>query len=447
MPGRLGLSRTEGRSRRGARQLSFACPVVMAGAAVLARFLTAAALVCMAACSGTPQMAKGMVQVSAATPMATVPMIIDGDQIVIEIEVERPDGSRRKVLANLNMGLSPTYLQKHLYKELAIGGGRPLSIGIGGIPITVDPRLVTSIDDNFAPERQAGTFFFPRKVEASVQAGILEQFEVVLDYKAKTLTLAQPGTLRPEGVAVPIRLNDGTGLATVDAEVNGRLYPMVIDCGAGYTWARGSTVAGWLKAHPDWLRAEGAVGASNYNMVDYAFEKQGKVLQIPHVAFGRLRLQNVGIMGTGPLLGWPGDNIFGEIVWDIWQKDAPEPVVAWIGANVLKHYRLTIDYAGRMSYWLKTSEFDKYELDQVGVTLVYRSGHYFIGGIVKKNGEPTLAGAAINDEVVEIDGQKIHSWPRDRVFAALHGAADSRHVLLLERNGRMIELSVPVASF
>ena len=412
------------------------------------QLLAVAALLAAAGCSSTPETIRGLVQTPGTTASTTIPMTIEGDQIVIPVEVERPDGSSRTVLANVNMGLAPPFLQKHLYTELGIDRGRDLSMRIGGMPVVVRSRLVTSIDDNPAPERQAGTFFFPSKVEASVQAGILSQFEVVLDYHARTLTLARPGTLHPEGVAVPIHVNDNTGLAAVDAVVDGHPYPMVIDCGSGYTWARGRTVAAWLRAHPDWLRADGAVGASNYNMVDYAFEKEGKVLQIPAMSFGQLHLRNVGVMGTGPVLGWPGDAVLGEIVWNSWQEGAPGGhAVAWIGANVLRRYRLTVDYAGHTSYWLKTSDFDQDELSQVGVTLVYRSGKYFIGRIVKKDGNFTVEGLEPNDGILSIDGQKVYGWPRDRVFAALHGRSGDHHILTIERDGRSFDLPVPVTSF
>ena len=106
----------------------------------LARLLASASMVAMAGCSSTPETIKGLVQTPGTMASTTVPMMVDGDQIVIPIEVERPDGTSQTVLANVNMGLSPPFLQKHLYTELGIDRGKDLSIRIGGMPITVRSR-------------------------------------------------------------------------------------------------------------------------------------------------------------------------------------------------------------------------------------------------------------------------------------------------------------------
>ena len=404
----------------------------------------------LAACASSPSMKNVIIDAgsgSAPPPSVTVPIIIESDQILVELVLARPDGATRKALAVVNMGLGPPYLQNHLYRELTIDKGRPLSFRIGSLPVAVESAAVVSIADAAAPERQFGPWSFSHRVEAGLQAGILQHYELVLDYAARTLTLARPNTQPHDGIAVPIRVNEDTGLVSVDVTVDGRRYAMVIDCGSSYSWARGSVVAAWLKAHPDWERAQGAVGRSNYNMLDYAFEKEGTVIRIPSLAVGGMLLRDVGIMGNGPTLGWPWDNLLGEIFWDRWQKSAPEPVVGWLGANVLKHYRLTIDYADRMSYWVEQSASDPHELDQVGVTLVYRSGNFVIGGIVRKAGRPTLDGLAIGDEIIWIDGQPTNGWSREQIWRALGGAPGDRHRLVVERGGKAIEISAEVAAF
>lgn len=50
------------------------------------------------------------------------------------------------------------------------------------------------------------------------------------------------------------------------------------------------------------------------------------------------------------------------------QKNAG-PVVGWIGANVLKAYRITIDYPSRVMYWQQQGDPDTHDLDQVGPAL------------------------------------------------------------------------------
>ncbi len=217
-------------------------------------------LVCLSACSFTEQPVTGRITTPPSLPRTTVPLIVEGDQLLVELDAVRPDGSTRKLLANVNMGQSHPGLQAHVYKELAIDQGRAFSFRLGGIPVSVDAPAVESLEDAAPPDRQLGPFFFPQKVEAWLQASVLEQFDLVLDYADRTMTLAAPGSVPHDGTAVPLRLNEKTGLVTADLVVDGRPYPIVIDCGSAYSWIRQSTAGQWRRTHPDWQRAEGAVG-------------------------------------------------------------------------------------------------------------------------------------------------------------------------------------------
>ncbi|MGI4946068.1 MAG: PDZ domain-containing protein [Janthinobacterium lividum] len=114
---------------------------------------------------------------------------------------------------------------------------------------------------------------------------------------------------------------------------------------------------------------------------------------------------------------------------------------------MLRRYRLTIDYAGHASYWLRTDGPDQDAPSQVGVTLVYRSGHYRVGRIVRRDGRPTVEGLAPGDEILRIDEQAVQGWPRDRILAALHGGPGDHHTLTIERDGHTSEVLAPVTSF
>lgn len=409
------------------------------------KFTSVATLLILAACASELPSMEGKYTVPPKLPPTVVPFILEGDQILLEIEAEGP-AQNRKILCALNMGQPVTGWMNHVWKETGHVPHTPAQFHIGGIPVEIAAGAGAGWDDAAYPDRQLGFWFFTHKVEGAVQAGFLQNFDIALDYGQKTLTLASPGTLPHEGVAVPIRVKAETGLATVDFVVDGKAYPIVVDVGGPFTFVRPSTAAIWLAAHPGWRRTEGAVGTANYLMTEFSGEEKGAVMRLDKAALGPMKMENVGVFGAGGGMG-PLNVISTEGFLDTWQKDAPEPVIGWLGANVLKHYRLTIDYKAHMSWWKKTSEFDPHELDQVGIEFAYDKGVYSVARIVAKDGKPTAAGIESGDKVIAIDDAKVAGWSRDQLFAALGGKPGDIHRVTLERGGQSLTVPLPVTAF
>jgi len=169
-------------------------------------------------------------------------------------------------------------------------------------------------------------------------------------------------------------------------------------------------------------------------------------MRLDKAALGPMDMANVGVFGAGGGMG-PLNVISTEGFLDDWQKDAPEPVIGWLGANVLKHYRITIDYKAHMSWWKKLSDFDPHELDQVGIEFAYDKGFYSVARIVGKEGKPTATGIESGDRVVAIDDAKIDGWTRDQLFAALGGKPGDSHRVTVERSGKSLTVPLPVTAF
>jgi hypothetical protein len=394
----------------------------------------------------------------------TAPFIFDNNRVFLPVAFTAPDGTVHKTLAFVNMGGGAFVLANKLYRELGIGDGQKLRLTIGGMQVAVDPRAVQPEDEanSFAiqinpfhkrptsaeiargPGGSMAQLSAPMDVEAVIPPGLLQNFQVVFDYGAKTLTLAPPGALKPDGVAVPFRLNPKTGFATVDLFVDGRRFPMVIDDGGSYSAALGSVASDWIAAHPAWLRSEGGVGESNLIM-DGGMDVGAPVLKIPDASLGPLKLDELGVMSptSGGLLGGVVTRTF--IAY--YSAKAGEDVNGWIGGNVLKSFRLTLGYPNRTSYWLAESPLDKTDLDQVGITLAHLGGATAIAGIAKKNGAETVSGVMAGDQIVSIDGRPTDFMTRGQILDALHGAPGDSRKLLLKRDGKEITVDVPVTRF
>jgi hypothetical protein len=354
--------------------------------------------------------------------------------VYAELAFVRPDGTLHKVLAFVDLGSPSTILSEALFKELQLGQKKPLTFEVGGMPVRVDPSTVTS--DAWLPYSIGDN----RRVEALLPAGVLRKYQVVLDYAHRTLTLAQPGTLKPIGAPVPFRINEKTGLIAVDVSINGRAYPVTIDNGSAYTWLRKTVVQEWLDVHPNWQRGIGAVGASNMRMADDGIEATGTLVRIPQIKLGSSLLQQIGVLAIGP----------SSTNWDFidwYSEKTPGSVIGWLGGNVLQGFRITIDYPNHMSYWLRQAELDPHDLDQVGLTLKSKGGEYFVAAIATQNGKSTLEGVQVGDKLLQIGALHTVNATWSAIFSAMHGKPGEIRTLLLERDTKQFTVQAKVVVF
>src|SRR5262249_4688369 len=152
------------------------------------------------------------------------------NRMFLDVEFIAPDGSPRRARAFVNMGSGAFVLSNTLYREL--GADRnSVRMRVGAMTIAVDPRAVqpesqansieVTINPFHKPKGSAelakgkggmmASLSAPMNVEAVIPPALLAQFETVFDYGGRTLTLARPGTVAPEGIAVPMRVDPRSG--------------------------------------------------------------------------------------------------------------------------------------------------------------------------------------------------------------------------------------------
>ena len=428
--------------------------------------LCAALLCALSACVHTPPIPDFGAAVTSPSlqgkgpASATVPFRLDDNRIFVEVSFVKPDGSERKVLAFVNMGAGALTLSNALYRELAPMPGKPLHMKFGAMDIatdgaTVQPEsLANSLTISFSssepnaeemarrPGGLMASFADPLAVEAILPPGLLQHFQVAYDYAAKTMTLAAPGTQKPEGIAVPIRIDPKTGFAMVDADIGGARHVFVLDNGGSYGAVR--SIAPFVAHHPDWLRSVGGIGEANYLMD--GSETGAPVAKLRGAALGPLHLDELGVVqigGGGLLAGYVSD-----LFWDrIYSAKAGEPVEGWIAGNTLKSFRFTVDYPNRMTYWLQQAPLDTDDLDQVGITLAHIKGVTTVAGIAQRDGRPTVTGVEPGDVLLKIGDTPTAGATRGELLAALHGKPGEIKHLALERDGKAVTVDAPVTAF
>lgn len=375
---------------------------------------------------------------AAQTPAhsGTTSFILDGNRVYAELHFIRPDGSIHRALAFVDMGSPEMTLTESLFKELQLNQGKPLIFRVGHFNVKVPAKEVASEQSDPQPMGDL-------KVEGILAAGVLSKYQIAIDYSKRTLAFAKPGTWKPEGIAVPFRINPKTGLIAVDMAIDGKPYPITIDNGSAYTWVRMNTAREWLLLHPDLQRGIGAVGPANMMMSGDTTETSGALLCIPEISIGAIKLRDVGAFAAGPSHGFPNN----LDLFDWYSQKNAEPVIGWLGGNVLKAFRLTADYSNGKIYFLKQGEPDPGELDDVGLTLRSLHHEFFVAAVATKGYKPTVEGVRPGDKLLRIGDLDLKQATWGAIYDALRGKPGETRVLTLERNGKQFTVSAPVTAF
>lgn len=155
---------------------------------------------------------------------------------------------------------------------------------------------------------------------------------------------------------------------------------------------------------------------------------------------GSLRVEEVGALAITP-------DKNGHDFMDWYSTKNAVPVIGWIGGNVLRAFRFTIDYPERVAWWFRQTALDPHDLDYIGLTLTSRHGEYFVAGISIQNGKPTVDGVQVGDKLVQVGALLTNSASREAMFAAMHGKPGERRSLILERDGKRFQLEASVTAF
>ena len=371
-----------------------------------------------------------------AVSSVTVPFDMDHNRMFVEVEFLRPDGAVRKARAWVDTGNEALVLQEPLARELGfeVPAGKEEWVQLPKAP---GMRLGGMALD--ASDVPAGVLRGPRLrpgllVEAQLPASLFLRYHVVLDYPARRLTVAKPGLLKPRGAPVPCRVNPKTGLFLIDAVLEGETVALGIDNGSSYTWVSETLTKAWQGRHPDRPTAVGAVGAANF--FGFGFERLGVLMRVPEMGIGALTVKNVGVTGLP------------QGLFDWYSKKSAGPVRGFIGANVLKGFRIEVDFANKTTYWEAGPAPDPFDLDIVGLNLrPDADGGYTVAAVAVKDGKPSVEEVRPGDRLISVDGHDTAGSAMGAVVDSLRGTPGTERTLVLERGGQRFTVKARAMRF
>ncbi|MEO7454751.1 MAG: hypothetical protein ABIY52_00720 [Gemmatimonadaceae bacterium] len=275
---------------------------------------------------------------------ATVPLIVEGSRPFVQVTFRKPDGGVRTARFLLDTGGGGFLIAEPLARELGLEWGKTEreegrefalvtalpSAFIGDFPLALNPQrtLVTIGQGNILPAAAPG------QAEGTIPGHVLAQYHVVFDYPDATFTIARPGVLMPTGAGLPMPVAKRSGFPRTEINVDGSTYGLLLDTGASFTMVSEVLLHAWGSQHPDWPRHAGAVGEAA-TLGGMTLE----TMSVPGAQWGSHQLQEFGVVSQR-------EGTFERYMSGMMAA----PIVGSLAGNVLKHFRVELDYANERLY-------------------------------------------------------------------------------------------------
>jgi len=196
---------------------------------------------------------------------STVPFILDHNRMVVEAEIQRKDGSWRIVKLWIDSGNPEFFLSEEAARDLGIDFPEleenmeiepPQAIRLSGMQL------------NFAGVKsqimiEPYWLFSATHIDGNLPSTVLQKYHVIFDYPLRQLTIAEPGTIQPRGIRADASINPGTGIAQIDAVIDGDSMSFALDNGASYSFTNSGVIEKLAENHPDWQKITGTTGCAN----------------------------------------------------------------------------------------------------------------------------------------------------------------------------------------
>jgi hypothetical protein len=375
----------------------------------------------------------------------TVPAAIDHNRVVINADVQLPDGSSQRVLVWVDNGNPDLYLSRRLASQLGLAvrcddhecsSPPPQAIVVGGMKIPFTGVKEAKIP--LKPVNAASVLAPGMSAEINLPSSTLRHYDVLVDFPGHKFSIGAPGTLHFRGPSGKVQINAENGLIQVPSQIENKKYNLALDLGACISFLSSELFDKLASAHPDWPHMTGAVGSANMWGLDE--EPKWKVMRLDRVQYGPLFLANVAFVDL------PKDRM------DFFEKRAGTPTAGLVGSNILLNYRVGLDYAHSTIYFEFGRMFNFPEFDVIGLTLRPEDdGRFTILGVADLDGNPSVPqgadGIQMGDHLVAIDGIPVRGSTMGQVWAGLGGTPGQERRLTIERTGKEFTVTAKVQHF
>ena len=374
-----------------------------------------------------------------------IPMTIDHNRVVINVEVPLPDGSTQRVRAWVDNGNPDLNLSRRLATQLQLAvscndndcfSPPPTEIIVGGMKIPLIGIKQAKIP--LKPVNAASVLAPGMNAEINIPSTVLRHYDVLFDCPGHKFSIGAPGTIHFRGESAKAQINADNALIQLPSQIERKKYNLALDLGASISFFSEDLFDKLAAAHPDWPQMSGAVGSAN--MWGLADEPKWKVMRVDRVQYGPLFLANIVVVD------------FPKARMDFFAKRAGVPTAGLIGSNALLNYRIGLDYAHSTVYFEFGRMFNFPDFDVIGLTLrPENDGRFTILGVADFEGKPSVTpapdGIQPGDHLLAVDGIPVQGSTLGQVWNMLGGTPGQERNLTIERAGREFTIAATVQHF
>ncbi|TAN04070.1 MAG: hypothetical protein EPN36_10145 [Rhodanobacteraceae bacterium] len=384
-------------------------------------FSSMALVVCALACVPLTGRAK-----NAAASIVMVPMQVELNRPYIDVTLTGPNGRSVKAHAYVDTGGGGLILSAGLTKSLGLKAtGKALHeegqtlVPVATPALRIGDKNVELVDAHALVDASEPGMLDHTHAEMMLPGRFLSHYVVTFDYPAHTFTLANAGSYKSDGKAVATTI--GGGMPVVHASVSGKPYAFLLDTGGQYCMISKADLGAWEKQHPAWPRVAGAYGPAN--MLLGPFEAKLFMLRIASLQWGPFRIENAGTVSRSV-----GNYERGM------SQIVGTPIIGSIGGNVLRHFKVTVDYPAKQVYLDGPKTVRDASLDMVGIMLEPAAD----GGYEVASTAAGVKDIQVGDRLLEVDGKDVTHAPFSQVAQWLSGSPDESRTLVLQRGGARV---------
>jgi hypothetical protein len=381
---------------------------------------------------------------SAQQKPLTVPITVDHNRIIVDVYLLLADGTKKRVRGWFDNGNPDFWVDERVSQLLGLeytskptpnnsSGAKtrnatvPKQIFVGDFPLSLTGLKETKVvlADSIGPGLSA---------EINLPSTLLRNYDVLVDFPNRELTLAPSGGLRFVGLQSKVFINETNGLIQVPSKIDGKSYNFALDLGSSTSFIAPEVLTRLTSKHKDWPQMTGAIG--NANLWGLPDEPQWTITRLARLQFGSAFLTDVAMVAFSP----------DTMKW--FSQRAGIETAGLIGSNALLNQRIGIAYSKKLVFLEIGSAFKAPDMDVIGVVLRPEAdGNYRILGVAEYDGQPSVPDVKTGDLLVAVDRTPAKGSTMGQIWSLLSGRPGDTRVLTLERDGKQFTVKAPVHRF